>query len=158
VVIREAQDYGLSLGATKLTKILVFSDVKAMESLKPSITGRPAVKAPYGPVPAAYESALETLKATRRISTSPIVSLASPDYGRFNPFELNVLKTMTYDFCFSRTAGELTRMSRNEMWERLSVGEALPLSSYLPQEEVPMSALEIQDLMSEPGPGVSSSS
>jgi uncharacterized phage-associated protein len=154
VVIQEAQDHGLDLGAVKLCKIMVFADAMALYNLLPPVTGRPIIKAQFGPVPKGYREVWRWLEEQGRVRVSPqkarfeytrFVSMGKPDLSVFSPVELKILKTLTHEFCNNFSAIQLSDLTHNRIYDLVEMDEEIPVTAYLPHFSIPKSPEELRE-------------
>ena len=128
------------LGAVRLNKILWFSDVMAYRTTGETISGTKYVKRPRGPVPAAVVKTLEDLKTEGRISGRGAVerydvrefsSLSNADTNLFSNVEMTIVKNIAKDICNNYTAGEISDLSHDVVWEAAAEGEEIPMCATL---------------------------
>jgi hypothetical protein len=157
-IISYAEKNGLELGAVKLTKTLVFSEVASLYLQGRSITGVKIVKAPQGPVPDGYKEALKRLEAEGKIKVTesdqfhePTVyqSPCEPDLSGFSVSDLKIISDLTATCCNDYTAKALSRETHNHFWEMVGMGQEIPLSAYLWPEDFegpPLSEAELAEI------------
>jgi len=129
------------LGATKLNKILWFSDVASyMQSGEP-ITGETYLKESYGPVPAHVLKALDDLSQEGKIfirnaayfgfRKKEYVTLARPDLSSFTADEISLVDDFIQFVCCGHTARSISELTHNQAWELAQFGEEIPYYSIL---------------------------
>jgi len=129
------------LGATKLNKILWFSDVAYYERYGKSITDDDYVKGQFGPVPKHVPAAIRELEETDVIVTREVDyygkpkkefwSLQEPDISSFDPNAVAIIDRMIEWICFNHTAGSISDRKHDLLWESAEMGEAIPLGAAL---------------------------
>ncbi len=128
-----------NLGATKLNKILWFSDLyNYMKSGEP-ITGVKYVKRQHGPVPefSVLCKCLEELEYEELIKVSEsefygrvkrdFVSRKSPEKEKLENINTELLDSVIEDICTNHTANSISELSHDEIWEMADNGEEIPL-------------------------------
>lgn len=132
------------LGATRLNKILWFSDAFAYRATGETITGESYIKRQHGPVPAhilgvVRELADEGAIVTRErqlltYSMREFVSLRDPDTSMLSPQELELVDEVRGDICNQFTANSISELSHDRIWEAANMGEEIPMSATLISE------------------------
>lgn len=127
------------LGATKLAKILWFSDIQSYRVSGKTITALDRYeKRDQGPLHADFYSAITELKqggfiTERKQPTyagvrNEFLSLTKPDMIEFNEIELALVHNVI-DQLIKLTAKEVSDLSHCEPWESAFVGEKLPIAA-----------------------------
>lgn len=127
------------LGATKLNKVLWFSDVIAYQTAGTSITGETYVKRQFGPVPRRIQYVLRQLAAGEHITIKepeeryeprefravkiPMTNLLSENEKRIADVVLNALLGLA--------ANEVSEMSHDSVWAAAKEGVKIPLEATL---------------------------
>jgi hypothetical protein len=130
------------LGATKLNKILFFSDMEAYLTLGQPITGEIYIKHQYGPVSKHLEEILEALEGDRAIAIAHasgyhvvtgepftqklFVALYRPSLDDFSAEEISIVDEMIRIICTRHTARSISDVSHNIIWESAEIGEEIP--------------------------------
>lgn len=130
------------LGATKLNKILFFSDTEAYLSLGRPITGEEYVKHQYGPVSRHLDEVLRELEQNRLIAISEasgysvhagapytqrlFFPLKRPSLDEFTPDEVSIADDMINTICRQHTARSISELSHDVVWRSAEIGETLP--------------------------------
>lgn len=129
-----------TLGATRLNKILWFSDVESYRATGKSISGSSYIKRKRGPVPATILKTLETLKSSGLISIKEpkeqyavreYISTGSADESMFNDFEKDLAKNISNEIRSNYTATEISDISHDIVWDAAYDGEEIPLQATL---------------------------
>jgi hypothetical protein len=126
-----------TLGATKLNKILWYSELQAFLSLGRPITGARFVKRQFGPVPVAVIPALEELQNEGALAVRDVtyfgkpkreyISLRDPELGEFSPDEISIVDSVAAIICERHTAGSISEHTHDDVWEMAEIGEDMPL-------------------------------
>ena len=137
-IIWKCQD-PTQLGATKLNKILWYSDMHHyMESGK-SITNVTYIKRQHGPVPNKndFNSARESLVRSKKIAVTKdlyhgysqflFVALEKPDISSLSPDEVSIIDTSVEEICKNYTASSISERTHGMLWELAEIGEEIPL-------------------------------
>lgn len=128
------------LGATRLNKILWFSDMEAYHVTGVSITGSRYVRRDRGPVPARILNALDELKAedkieitepTQRYAPRLFESKQAPDESIFSDYELELVRALSSHIQNKFTATGISEASHDEIWGAATEGEEIPLNATL---------------------------
>jgi hypothetical protein len=124
------------LGATKLNKILFYSDFLFFKIEGRPITGETYVKQQHGAVPRHVLSVLEELRAEGTLlirdvpyfgySRRDFVCLGAPDLSLFSPQEIALIDTVIEVVVFGHTARSISELSHDDAWEVASIGEQIP--------------------------------
>jgi hypothetical protein len=128
------------LGATKLNKILWYSDTYAFKAQGVSVTGSEYLRRKRGPVPARILQALNQLESEGKISiTHPDVpfqvrifkSLEGVENGSISTSEKEIIQSVSKYICDEYTAGSISELSHDEVWDAAVDGEPIPLEATL---------------------------
>ena len=150
-----------SCGATKLNKILFYSDFRAYEQLGRSITGERYQKLEHGPAPRRIVPVAEAMASEGvciweerdyfGFPLKKLVPLRAPDLSLFSAPELDLAR---------RVIGELAPLNASEVsdlshrfagWQATDIGEDIPYATVFVDEARPFSpdelawALEVVD-------------
>lgn len=127
------------LGATKLNKILWYSELNSFLSLGKPITGAKFVKRQFGPVAKATLPVLENLRSEGAIiiidtehfgkPKKEYISVRRPDLSSFTPEEISIITQVTEVICTRHTASSISLASHDDIWEMAEIGEDIPLST-----------------------------
>lgn len=128
-------------GATKLNKVLWFSDARHYERHGKSITGTSYVRQKHGPVPLRILAVTEDLEkaglirigADRHFSKemTRFVTDIRPDTSMFTDEELSIVDWWTRHIDEDHTAGSISELSHDYTWEIAGMGEDIPLYAVL---------------------------
>ncbi|MDH4248011.1 MAG: Panacea domain-containing protein [Deltaproteobacteria bacterium] len=125
-----------NLGATKLNKILWFSDTFAYRSIGVSISGCAYEKRQHGPVPRGVVSVLDQLVKKQKIAVKEpdtkyapreFVSLSPPDTAVFSDDEREILDIVIDEITENHTAKSISDLSHDAIWNAANIGEEIPL-------------------------------
>ena len=124
------------LGATKLNKVLWFSDLLTYLNLNAPVTGARYVKRQFGPVPAAIMPIIEELKAEGALAVRDVeyfgkpkrefFALTIPDISAFSSEEISTVDGVIEAICETHTAASISDLTHNEAWDMAEIGEDLP--------------------------------
>ena len=128
-------------GATKLYKILWFSDARAYVLHKKPITGAVYIREKYGPVPKAalpIQNDLEKSQAIRvwqdRHFDKPIRRFQSrsvPDMSIFDEMEIEIIDYWIEHIDKDHTASSISEETHDYAWEIAAMGEEIPYQALL---------------------------
>jgi hypothetical protein len=128
------------LGATKLNKVLWYSDLEFYRRTGESITGAKSyVRLPRGPVPHRIDDALDLLKRTNKISERrsrvydherrEFVWLEPPDLSMFTADQIDVIN-MFIDTIKPLTATQISDITHlDAVWLELENGDQMSISA-----------------------------
>ncbi len=132
------------LGATKLNKILWYSDVIAYATTGASITGETYTKQQFGPVPRHILGIIDELKAEAALAVREVeyfgkvkkeyVALRKPDISMFTPDEISLIDSVIDVVCHKHTAASISLASHDAIWKLAEIGEEIPLYAALASE------------------------
>lgn len=125
------------LGATKLNKILWFSDAWAYMRLGSPITEARYEKRQFGPVPSGILNVQNNLVKNGRIilrqgayggyPQTQFVSLTTPDINGFSGPQISLVDSIISDICHNHTAASISQASHDIVWDAAELGEEIPL-------------------------------
>jgi hypothetical protein len=124
------------LGATKLNKILWYSDIISYINRGESMTGSAYIKRQFGPVPKDILTALEELSAEGKMLIRDIpffgnmkreyITLVEPDISRFDASEISLVANLTHDICHHYTAESISEATHDIIWKLADMEEEIP--------------------------------
>jgi hypothetical protein len=127
------------LGATKLNKILWYSELHAFLKLEKPITGARFVKRQFGPVPTAIVPVLEELQREGALVVRDVeyfgkpkkeyISLREPELKDFNADEISIVDGVTEVICEQYTAASISELTHDDIWQMAEIGEEIPLET-----------------------------
>jgi hypothetical protein len=125
------------LGATKLNKILWYSDVLAYVSTGNSISGAIYVKRQFGPVPKDILASKARLVASKAIiernityhgyNQKQLIALRNADVTVFTAEEVSIVNEVIETVCTKHTAASVSHASHDSVWHAAEIGEEIPL-------------------------------
>jgi len=128
-------------GATKLNKVLWFSDARAFEALGKSVTGETYVRQKFGPVPQHINSVLDELQRDGSIQAwsepyfdfevSRYRAHQPPDTSLFSADELGLIDWWIKHIAEQHTAASISEASHDYAWKIAKLGEELPFHLFL---------------------------
>jgi Protein of unknown function (DUF4065) len=124
-------------GATKLNKVLWFSDARSFILSGQSITGATYIRQKYGPVPhqiMPIRAELEREGYIRIFEEGSLVRLtadAKPDMSAFTKDELQTIDYWIEHIDKEHTAGTISDASHDYAWDIAKMGEELPFYAIL---------------------------
>jgi hypothetical protein len=124
-------------GATKLNKVLWFSDARSFILSGQSITGATYIRQKYGPVPRQImpiRTELEREGYIRIFEEGNLVRLtadAKPDMSAFTKDELQTIDYWIEHIDKEHTAGTISDASHDYAWDIAKMGEELPFYAIL---------------------------
>lgn len=126
----------LSLGATKLNKILWFAERDCYLRGEP-ISEVPFIKLPHGPVPMNMDGYLAELSSEGRLLIRDtewrgklkreFISLKEASVDPFTPIQVSIVDRATQTICRQHTAESISKFSHDEVWDLAAIGEEIPL-------------------------------
>src|SRR5262249_6094520 len=129
------------LGVTKLNKALWFSDTIAYRVTGRSITNTPYVKRQFGPVPRRILPVLDELRAEGKIvirerqrfgyAQREFIALQPATAAAFSEQECEIIDEVIAWVCNRDTAGSISELSHDTIWEAAEEGEEIPLYAVL---------------------------
>jgi len=133
----EARDFG----ATKLNKVLWFSDARAFEAYGKSITGETYVRQKFGPVPRHMLPVLDELQQEELIETfterhfdyevTRYKAHQPPSTSLFSADELGLIDWWIKHIAEDHTATSISEKSHDYAWQIAKMGEELPFHAFL---------------------------
>ena len=142
-----------AFGATKLNKVLWFSDAKAFVLRGTSITGAKYIREKYGPVPhqimpVRFELEREGLIDIRSEryydrNTTRFRSISAPDLSAFDRAEMQIVDYWIQHIADDHTAGSISDESHDYAWEIAKLGEEIPLYAFLATRMRPSAGKEL---------------
>lgn len=133
----EVRDFG----ATKLNKVLWFSDARAFEALGRSVTGETYVRQKFGPVPRHIAAILSELQQEGLVQSwsEPYFDFEvtrykahlPPDTSLFSADELGLIDWWIKHVAEEHTATSISEASHDYAWKIARLGEELPFHAFL---------------------------
>jgi hypothetical protein len=127
------------LGATKLNKIIWYSERQAFLKLQKPISGVKFVKRQFGPVPIAIMPVLTQLQNEGALAIRDVeyfgkpkrefISLRNPELGEFSAQEISIIDQVTQIICEAHTAASISERTHDDIWEMAEIGEEIPLTT-----------------------------
>jgi len=127
------------LGATKLNKVLWYSDVFAYAQDGQSITGAVYVKQQFGPVPKGIMGARARLEASGAImetkalshgySQTQFIACKPADISIFTAAQISLVDSVLEAVCTNHTASSISRLSHDSIWDSAALGEEIPMAA-----------------------------
>jgi hypothetical protein len=131
------------LGATRLNKILFYSDTQAFLETGSPITGEVYVKQKLGPLPKHIGETLAQLKAEEAVAISEarlafnvyqdapyrqrmFLSLREPALDAFSAKEIHIVDAFVSEITERHTATSISEESHDLIWEITDFGEEIP--------------------------------
>ncbi|MFP5250622.1 MAG: Panacea domain-containing protein [Acidobacteriota bacterium] len=126
------------LGATKLNKILWYSETLAFLNYGQPVSGAKFVKRQFGPAPTAILPILAELEAEQKIVVRNVsfhgfpkkefISMTEPVLDdEFTADEIAIVDYVIDTICRTHTATSISNLSHDDIWEMAAIGEELPL-------------------------------
>lgn len=133
----EVRDFG----ATKLNKVLWFSDARAFEALGRSVTGETYVRQKFGPVPRHIVPILRELQEEGLVQSwsepyfefevSRYRAHQPADISLFSADELGLIDWWIKHVAEEHTAASISEASHDYAWKIAALGEELPFHAFL---------------------------
>jgi len=127
------------LGATKLNKVLWYSDVFAYAQEGRSITGAVYVKRQFGPVPKNIMGARNRLVASGAMVERKamvhgypqvqFIALQPADISGFTANQISLVDSVVEAICSNHTAASISNRSHDFVWESAEIGEEIPMAA-----------------------------
>lgn len=124
------------LGATKLNKILYYSDLFNYLYTGSGITNEIYVKQQFGPVPRDICSVLEELKTDRKIMIREVdyfgkpkrefISFENSNIDEFTAREISLVDSIIDLITKEHTAASISEKSHDDIWILAEIGEEIP--------------------------------
>ena len=130
------------LGATKLNKVLWYTDTFAYRLMGSSVSGETAyVKRQFGPVPKNILKVLRQLEAEGKImirehkstgfTRREFISLKDVNEDDFDEFERKLIGDIVSAICDNHTAASISALSHDIIWDAAEEGEEIPINAVL---------------------------
>lgn len=129
------------LGATKLNKILWYSDAMSYCMFGESITGETYIKRQFGPVPKHIVDVIEELETEKKIAVRrepfygypkvEFFALSKQDLSEFSPEEISLIDDIANTIFFNHTASSIFALSHDGIWESAQIGEEIPPYAFM---------------------------
>jgi hypothetical protein len=143
-----------TFGATKLNKILFYSDFIAYANLGDAITGATYQKLPKGPAPKQLLPALRELEQNKDAALATrfhfgrvqkrLVPLRNPDLTQFTAPELQLVNDVIQAL-WNRSATEVSELSHIEQgWQIVGMNEEIPYWTVFVDPDQTMSADDLE--------------
>jgi len=138
--------------ATKLSKILFYSDFRAYEELGASISGEVYERLENGPAPKRFVPVLRDLEEERACvwadryyhgkNLRKLIALREPDLSGFKPEEIDLVRDVIMDL-WELNATEVSVLSRRFVgWQAADLKEEIPYGTVFVDDPRPLSAEE----------------
>lgn len=120
-------------GATKLNKVLWFSDTRAYMLTGKPITGATYIREKHGPVPRAVMPIRDELEAeglTRTVTEGKLkrtTATSAPDMSAFTADEIKAVDWWIDHLDREHTAATASDLSHDYTWEIAAMGETIPM-------------------------------
>lgn len=141
------------LGATKLNKILWFTDALSFIQTGKSITNADYEKRQFGPVPKNIMTVKSLLKERNYIferegtyngyPQKQFVSLAHPDISEFSAEEISLIDGVIKEICENHTAVSISEKSHDIIWDAAQIGEEIPMYAVLASRQGELSGSDM---------------
>jgi hypothetical protein len=128
-------------GATKLNKVLWFSEARAFEAFGRPVTGETYVRQKFGPVPKSIDAVISELQNDGLIQswTEPYFDFevmrykahSPPEMTAFSADELGLIDWCIKHVAEQHTAASISEMSHDYGWKIAKMGEELPYHAFL---------------------------
>ena len=125
------------LGATKLNKILWYSDITAFLHSGKGVSGAKYIKLQHGPVPQNIDQVKQRLQASGAIAIrrefyfdhqqEQAFAITQPDLSHFSGPEISMVDGIMNYICENHTATSISEATHNIIWEAAEIGEEIPL-------------------------------
>jgi hypothetical protein len=138
------------LGATKLNKVLWYSDVLFYRLHGRTITGQEAYeKRQFGPVPKNINGILHGLKAAGKIQERQNPTPAGPRrefvwlepaaISNFSAEEVDILRDVMSQICDGHSAASISELTHDALWDETEIGQDMSVraGAVLPAEITP---------------------
>ncbi len=129
------------LGATKLNKILWYSDVISFLKWGKPITGEIYEKRQFGPMPRHIYSVLEELKFENKLAITEVehfgrkkreyIPLVPSLTEMFSADEISLVDEMARAICDNHTATSISDSTHDDIWGMALIGEQIPYEAAL---------------------------
>ncbi len=125
-----------NLGATKLDKIMWFSDILAFLTIGDPITGETYVRKQFGPWATHFYQMIDELKAEDKLIVRDVnfygrqkreyIPLVSANLDLFTANEISIVDDVANDIALNFTAVGISDLSHDRIWEMANIGEEIP--------------------------------
>lgn len=125
------------LGATKLNKILWFSDITAFLYTGKSISDAKYIKMPFGPVPANITQVKEKLQQDKAVAVRRDIyfghqqeqafALTQPNLSYFTANQISLVDEIMEHICENHSATTISAQTHDVIWAAAEIGEEIPL-------------------------------
>ncbi len=125
------------LGATKLNKVLWYSDSYSYLTQGRPITDEKYIKRQFGPVPKHILKTLGELSEEGSVKCRPVdfhgfrkdeyIAFTSPDLSFFSAEEISLIDEVFDVVCNKHTASSISQRTHNDIWKLAIIGEEIPL-------------------------------
>lgn len=129
------------LGATKLNKILWFTDATAFVNWGEPITEAVYIKRQFGPVPRQILPTLTRLERDGKLAIRETSYLGVPkrefftlkpaDISGFTAEQISLADYVIDTICEDHTAASISELSHDAVWDLAEIGEEIPLYAVL---------------------------
>lgn len=131
------------LGATKLNKILWLSDMLAYANHGAPITGETYKKDKFGPVPVHINAAVSHLQKDQKMQVQDIpfgdgsrkqkrfIAGGNINKSLFSAEQLDLVDFIRDYVCEDHTAGSISDLTHDAVWEMAQMGERIPYEAIL---------------------------
>ena len=137
IIYRSTPD---KLGATKLNKVMWFSDLEAYERFGQSISGQETYeKKQFGPVPNHINDCLRNLQksgaVTFRANPTPAgdrheyLWLKEPDISSFTAEEIDIINRSIEWVCDHHSAVTISKKTHDALWQETEGGEQIEIKA-----------------------------
>lgn len=137
-ICHRASDDPGRLGATKLHKVLWYSDARAFRQLGRQITETRYIREERGPVAKSLKVVLRKLDDERAVVSRKrmlasgvyqheFVSLSEPDISDFSGQEIAIVDLVMDWVCNTHTARSISELTHDAIWEMHKPGDEIPL-------------------------------
>ena len=129
-------------GATKLNKVLWFSDARMYVLHRHSITGATYIREKYGPVPKEFLRARESLRSHGKIEywadngQTRFRTTQMPDMSMFSAEERKILDHWIETIDRDHTANSISEKTHDYGWQIAHEGEEIPLIAILAEQNI----------------------
>jgi uncharacterized phage-associated protein len=136
-----------NFSATKLNKILYFSDFVYYQRTGQPVTGSEYIKEKYGPVPkrllpirkklvANKEAAIKKSTTISGLEQHRLIPLREPDLTKFSAAEIDVVDRVIAA-CNDQNAKQLSELSHDRVWRIAEMGQPIPYEAVFVSDDNP---------------------
>ncbi len=125
------------LGATKLNKILWYSDAMSFLKWGEPITGEVYEKRQFGPMPSHIYSSLDELVEEDKMVIANVeyfgrtkreyIPLKESDPSQFSAEQISLVDNVIQHICDDHTATSISDATHDAIWKMARIGEPIPL-------------------------------